>query len=50
MTPSMEALLVELAHHHAYRALRDARRRNWFLEKLMALRLKASGQIPAGQP
>ena len=50
MTPTMEALLVELANHRAYRALREARRRNWFLEKLRQQRLKTTIPVPAGQP
>ena len=41
MTPSMETLLEELAHHRAYRALRQARRRNWFFDKLRERRLRA---------
>ena len=53
MTTSMETLLVELAHHRAYRALRQAKQRNWFLDKLRERQLKALaaqvGGMPAGE-
>jgi hypothetical protein len=47
MMDSMEALLAALAAHHAYRALRQARRQNWFLNKLREHRLRAGLPNPA---